>query len=321
LGVALIILLARQQGASVLGAPQNISWPTLFIAVAWYLLSQVISASKWKLLLGAALRQMRAEGSTPFAAPGLGECYRFYLIGMFCNLWLPTAVGGDAIRATLAGNRWNNFALAASSILVERLTGLLALLLIGAIGWFLWWPQQAALQTGGAPVLSLAAAAAFVAGVLCTLLWTLRRWALHLETSSHSQWIAKWAQLHRALDTFTAPQMRPALWQALALSVVFHGAQIGLQLFLARAVGLNLAPITFLWLVPSLAIASMIPLGLGGLGVREGAALVLLQSAASPHFSAEPSVILTWSLLWQVTLWLSGLPGALAYAFQNRTPK
>ncbi len=32
----------------------------------------------------------------------LRECCRLYLIGMFCNLWMPTNIGGDAVRAYLA---------------------------------------------------------------------------------------------------------------------------------------------------------------------------------------------------------------------------
>ena len=67
-GAALIVIIARWQGADLKAALQNTSWPTLFIAVACYLATQGISAWKWKLLLSAALRQSRPEGSTPFRA-------------------------------------------------------------------------------------------------------------------------------------------------------------------------------------------------------------------------------------------------------------
>jgi uncharacterized membrane protein YbhN (UPF0104 family) len=64
------------------------------------------------------------------------------------------------------------------------------------------------------------------------------------------------------------------------LSLVFQASQIVLNIFLARAVGLNVPPLVMWWLVPVLARASLVPLGIGGLGVREVAALKLLGSSA-----------------------------------------
>lgn len=302
------------------------SWPALLAAVAFYLSSQIISALKWKILLSAVLRRTDSSnhspdeaGSTPHRAPSLAECYRFYLIGMFCNLWLPTSIGGDAARATLAGKRWGDFALAASSILIERMTGLFALLAIGAGGWLFQLHQTTGspLESGGgATVISLAFNALLAIGVLLALLCVLRKLAFVFEARSHSTLISKWAKIHRTLDMFASRELRPALLQALGLSFVFQSTQILLNIFLARAVGLNLPSGVFAWLVPSLGIAAMIPLGIGGLGVREGAALALLRSTPLPPNTISTSLILAWSLLWQATLWLSGLPGALAYFIQ-----
>ena len=324
LGIAIIAILVRWKGAGVSAALAHASMTHLLAAVGLYLASQLISAFKWKLLLGAALQAQASNDEariTPVrTAPTLGECYRFYLIGMFCNLWLPTSVGGDAVRAALAGRRWGNLSLSASSILVERITGLIALLAIGAGGWLFWWPRNSGAEiSGGASgqVLRLALCALLAAGVLGAALLALRRLAFHLEENSSSKFIAKWAKVHRALDLFASPKLRLALLQAAALSFLFQSTQIGLNLFLARAVALDLAPGIFVWLVPSLGIASMIPLGIGGLGVREGAAITLLQGTLPSAIAPAATTILAWSLLWQATLWLAGLPGAAAYFTQK----
>lgn len=320
----MVALLVRWQGKGVQVALSGISWLSLLAAVGLYLASQLISAFKWKVLLNAALQAQQPTSqawSTPVPAdsrPTLSECYRLYLIGMFCNLWLPTSVGGDAVRAALAGKRWGNLSLAATSILVERITGLLALLAIGAVGWLLWWPQTTpAANHANSNILWPAISALLATGVLGLLLLALRRCAFYLETRSASRLVASWAKVHRALDLFASPQLRPTLFKALALSLVFQSTQIGLNLFLARAVGLDLPAVVFLWLVPSLAIASMIPLGVGGLGVREAAAITLLQGALPPAMAPSVAAILAWSLLGQATLWLSGLPGAVAYFAQK----
>ncbi len=82
--------------------------------------------------------------------------------------------------------------------------------------------------------------------------------------------------------------------------------QIAINIGLARAVGLTLPASTLAWLAPMLALSSVLPLGIGGLGVREAAAVLLLQGSDSSQ-----STIIAWSLLWQATVWISSLPGGL----------
>jgi uncharacterized protein (TIRG00374 family) len=89
------------------------------LALAIYAASQVVSSYRWQLLA-------RPLG---FTEP-LGRFVTLYFVGMFFNLFLPTSVGGDVVRAWLlagrSGRRWT----AAVSVFSERFTGLLTLLLI-----------------------------------------------------------------------------------------------------------------------------------------------------------------------------------------------
>jgi uncharacterized membrane protein YbhN (UPF0104 family) len=120
-----------------------------------------------------------------------------------------------------------------------------------------------------------------------------------------SKVIQKWAALHREMDFYTARERRGTLALALALSFVFQSAQVGINIYLARAAGLQTPLVTFLWLVPLLSLMSLVPIGIGGLGVRETAAIAVLGNQ-------EPTTtILVWSLLYQATIWLACLPGGL----------
>src|SRR5260370_26834506 len=57
-------------------------------ALGLYLIIQTISGLRWQLL------------SRPLGfRRSVGHCIRFYFIGMFFNLFLPTSVGGDVGRA------------------------------------------------------------------------------------------------------------------------------------------------------------------------------------------------------------------------------
>jgi hypothetical protein len=269
-------------------------------SVVLYWAGQVLSAAKWQLLL-------RAQG----ASLSLFECCRLYLVGMFCNLWLPTNIGGDAVRAVLAAPKCGGAAIAVSSIFVERITGFLALLLIGVVALLadLLSPRKGYMAKGNMAMspFMIIIQAMVVALLFAALFWMSRRAAKRLSHKApHNNLARKWAALHRALDEYGSRDRLGVLATSMLLSLVFQASQVVLNLVLARAVGLQLPPLVMWWLVPVLALASLVPLGIGGLGVREVAAIKLLSASG---ISAE--TVLAWSLLWQATVWLASLPGAL----------
>jgi uncharacterized protein (TIRG00374 family) len=318
IGGLIVGVLLRWQGASVVAALQSATPQTLLLAVAGYLAIQMLSAFKWRLLLNAALRAQGDPSATPLS---FGECYRFYLIGMFCNLWLPTAVGGDAVRAALAGKRCRSLALAASAIFVERLTGLAALLVVGVLGALFYFglvPQSDELASAKSRLMSVAIITTLIILALLFAVWALRRGAEKFSKQHNpSPFAQKLLGAHRAFDIYFSPATRPALGAALALSLAFHIALIGLNIFLAAAVELKLPAAIFAWLVPSLGIASMLPIGIGGLGVREAGAIAFLNGVLPVSQMPDAGTVIAWSLLWQATIWVAGLPGAFAYFAAN----
>jgi uncharacterized protein (TIRG00374 family) len=87
-----------------------------------YSAGQALSAYRWQLL----------------ARPlGLAVSYRqllsFYFIGMFFNLFLPTVIGGDAVKAWLLARETGAVARSTMSVFMERNLGLLALLTIATV--------------------------------------------------------------------------------------------------------------------------------------------------------------------------------------------
>ncbi len=284
------VLVTRGDVYKLRDALRAVPWYVPLLSVLFYWLTQCLSAAKWRLLL-------RARG----AQFSFVECARLYLLGMFWNLWMPTTIGGDAMRAIAAAPRCGGVPAALSSILVERLTGLAALLTIGVTGIALWGSETSTL--GPAVLPRVIGVLVGVGAAFCALRAAIYR----LEPSARrfARAISKAASVFRELDFYARRESRSALVMAFLVSLLFQGAQVALQIFLARAVGLHTANAVFLWLVPLLALISMVPIGIGGLGVREVAAVSVLGHA-------EPAaIIVAWSLLWQVTTWLSSLPGAL----------
>jgi hypothetical protein len=87
---------------------------------------QAISTLKWRILLAPV------DLSTPYL-----RLLGFYFTGMFFNLFLPTIVGGDAVKALLLARETGAPARATMSVFMERNTGLCALLLIALVAAYL----------------------------------------------------------------------------------------------------------------------------------------------------------------------------------------
>ncbi len=86
------------------------------------ILINLSSSVKWYML--ARARNLGAS---------FWRVFSYYLIGQFCNLFLPTSVGGDAVRSYQLGKYCNNQTDALASVFVERYTGVLVLLLVAGI--------------------------------------------------------------------------------------------------------------------------------------------------------------------------------------------
>src|SRR5262245_36499244 len=114
--VLLGVLAARTDWAQVASAFAGLRLEWWLAAAGVYLAVQVLSALRWKVL----------AGPLGFDQP-LRRFTGFYFIGMFFNLFLPTSVGGDVVRAWyLDGGSGRRLAAFVSSF-VDRLSGLTVL--------------------------------------------------------------------------------------------------------------------------------------------------------------------------------------------------
>jgi len=92
----------------------------LYLAVV--LLGMVISAYKWQML--ARYKK--------FNLP-LFNHFKFYFIGSFINNFMPSFIGGDTYRAYELGRKDEKYAEAASTVLMDRITGFIGAAIFGLI--------------------------------------------------------------------------------------------------------------------------------------------------------------------------------------------
>ena len=110
-------------------------------------------------------------------------------------------------------------------------------------------------------------------------------------------------------------QMRPSLMtRAVAWSLLVQmGGSIAVA-FVARGLGVTLPLSVWFAVVPLVALAMVLPISIGGVGVREGGLAFLLAPSGVP---AEQAVAI--GLLWFLTTIANGLVGGLLFLL-DRTP-
>jgi hypothetical protein len=223
-----------------------------------YLLGLITAAHRWEHLLrgvGIRISKLRA--------------LQLHTIGVFANRFLPGAVGGDLVRWHLAGQQTRQRLKVAATIMMERTTGITALVAL-CLGLVLMLPRFATM-----PVLLLlvlmSMAFAFGLGL------AFNRWlATSLMFRTRHHWHGRIMKPLYKLQHILRSFQRKTLTVALGYSMLFY-VIAGMTFFcICKAVGaeINLIEATAVQALVCLLI--IIPISLGGLGLEQAGDVYLL---------------------------------------------
>jgi uncharacterized membrane protein YbhN (UPF0104 family) len=222
-------------------------------------------------LFVAALRWSRvlANGGVRLNWP---HAFRGYVIGTFYGALLPGSMSGDLLRLGYCARTTGCSAgLAAAGVLVERISGVLALVLMVLGAAFFVPSMSQALFHLGMGQMSIALGVALMA-ILAAVRWGPRLLLLGLPEGTLGR---VGASLRAGAEGMRALGAR-ALLELLLISAVFQTADICATLFLSKALSMNLPAAIFFAVLPLAYLVSALPISIGGAGVREGTLVLLL---------------------------------------------
>jgi len=272
------------------------------LGVLLYGTGQAISAWRWWLLL-APVRLSVAYARL------LG----FYFIGMFFNLFLPTIVGGDAVKALLLTRETGAPARATISVFMERNLGLAALLLVATVA--AWQTPGVALGGWSLLAITVALSAGFV--LINVVLLSPHAYRLVDRLVARGP-IARFRG--RAASLYDAVRPYRSAWRTVAatfgLSLAFQGIVIAVVFLNALALEQVFPFSAVAVFVPLISLAGMLPISVNGLGVREALYLLLFG-----RIGASPEVAVSLALLYLAVIFVASLPGGLVYALQRTPPR
>lgn len=197
--------------------------------------------------------------------------FSHYMAGMFISNFVPTTVGGDVLRMSRLTNDTGDGPHSFASVLLERLSGWIVLPVFTLLGLVL----DEELRSLGAPARVAASTAGLTLLALVLILVLVGNQRFGRWVSKHSGWVRFVNGLHTGIDELRA---RPRdTGRVLVTAFAYQAIMLAAAGCAAKVVGIDgLGPTELMAFIPAVLIIQVLPISLGGLGLREGALVLFL---------------------------------------------
>lgn len=282
LTIALLLLILHSVDLHrIRGHLEHLNPLVIPVLLAAYWTAQLACAQRWRLFS----RMLGLEGS-------YASFVRLYFAAMFYSIGVTTA-GGDAIRAYGAANRVGaSFKRGIASVVADRISGMIALLLVGSAG--------------------VALRPLFLKGFPGWLFYAVS-WAVFAGLALFFR-LGRLKPLVEARQAVSEARITVRdLIVANAMSFVNAAVIFGIAWSLFADAGHPVGILTVCALVPVIESLAMLPVTMSGLGIREWAYIQLFGAAGIPD-----TLALSVSLAFSALIVIRNLAGAL---FLAKIPK
>jgi uncharacterized protein (TIRG00374 family) len=294
------VVLAYANVDDVVSALRDGDWSWFVAGVVLMGLVAVAGGIRWQLLLKEAevdvssLRAVRAVGAS-----------------LFLNNVLPTSFGGDAARAWLVGRETGRLLRSATATVVDKATLLGCLFLLA---WIALAVDSASVPSSLVRTLiwvtiGLAGATVVAALTAAGVRPVVRRLPERLAALIREAWVTLriWARSARLMG-----------W-LLALGLLYQGLAVLALVCVAKTVSVELSFALAAVAAAIVVLALLIPVSIGGLGVREGGFVLLLGEAGIDGADATVVSLLSAAAILLSSAAVVGLTAA--YDLRVRAPK
>lgn len=271
---------------------------SLLVALGAYLASVLILAYRWQVLLVARRIQLSLSRAT-----------MFYFIGNFFSNFLPTSIGGDAVRAYSAGTDLGQRADAFASVFIERFVGLFAIVTMALVGILMIALQLE--HTYIVPATIILFVLMVVSFPILFSRWWVNRLKPVFQRITIFDFGCRVSRLHEMLYRYG--EHRGALLANFFLSILYQSLIVVMNIFVALGLNIPIHPMYFFVFVPMIGVISMFPFSINALGVREGGYVLLFEQIGR----SMPEALALSLTLYGITV-ISSLPGGLLFAMQRK---
>lgn len=239
---------------------QHLNSPYLLAVILLMIINIIISSFKWKVLLSIHLDHQK-----------LTHLIGYYFTSLFFSKFLPGTFGGDGYRAYKIFKGSNSKAAAIMPIFIERLTGIITLIMLGFIGGLVTYTYHTDSKTKIGLLLITGAATLCFISILC--LFSERPAVFFLKMKAVPNFFKKFLNQVIAYQGY-----RTKILQCFMISIVFYGFHFLNRLFLIYATGAECSYFALAFVVSLSILAAQVPVSLNGFGLMDGSFVFLISN-------------------------------------------
>jgi uncharacterized protein (TIRG00374 family) len=240
-------------------------------------------------------------------SPGLA--YYVNLIALFFNNVLPSSVGGEMVKAYYLYKNANGKVSAFSAVIVDRLFGIVTMILISMSAVLFWGQAQSSPKILSSIIFLTLFIITFgvlvfnkkIADSLCQVHIPLVPGIL----------LEKIRDIYKAIHDYRGHKR--IVLRCVLLTLVGQGSYIIANYLLARSLSIDIPLGFFFFFVPIMLLIGVAP-SVNGIGVREATFLFYLNEFTSPEKALALSLLSTFFLIF------IGIIGGIIYAFKGGVP-
>lgn len=263
----LAYLATRIDMAEAARATAAVSRPHLVLVLMMVGLDRAVMILRWVLLL-------RASGN-PIS---IADATRLFLVSSFVGSFLPAGVGADAARAYGLARENTSGSEALASVAVDRLLGVVSLVLMAIIGVIAWAPE-------GRTDWRIAAGIVVALMACVTVFWANEWMRWIVPARRHEGFFAR--RVLRLTDAVGRYRdRRGVLVHVLVWSIVVQVMRITQAYVLAIGLGMTVPFTYFLLFMPLGLLMLLLPISISGFGLPQAMIVWLLQPMGVPDIQS-----------------------------------
>jgi uncharacterized protein (TIRG00374 family) len=244
----------------------------------------IVGAVKWHLLIPSYQHK---------------ELFRILSITGLYSLVLPGQLASEVVKVFLLGGQHKEYEKTGASVIVDKITGLTALLFLGSIG--VLFSQQA--LPAYLSIVFLLSGLLMISMLYLINISIFQKKIINITTylATKNKLFKKLSDIMQKLINswivFSANRL--IIIKSILCGMVYQGLNALTGALLCYAVQVDLGIIDWFWIETFLSILLLLPISIGGLGLREGTLMGLLGSLAVPP---EKILIISFGLFAQLLM-------------------
>lgn len=303
--LALLAFVVAKVDLAEVGRQLGRAYPLPLLAAAGLAyLAWIFNTVKWQHLLAQAGLRCR-----------YWELYHLNLMSLFYALALPGQISGEVLKALRLGQEVQRRGVVLGSVMLDRVTGLAGLALIGCLGLVFGPAPAAAAWRLEVPLLASAGVLALSIAVLLApvVVWPEAAGG-RVPRGASGRAIGLIERAQRLVVARLGLRLSlPSIAGTVALGCVFQVCVVALNWSSARALGIEVSVLVIAWIMFAVSVLQVLPISIAGFGVREVTFVSLLGLYGVGGESALALAELSFG-----SQLLLGLTGWLIDVFQRR---